>query len=107
MKFNPTPLEFALFVYVCLAIYIWTKHGRRLRRWLQDYFHQRRGPRNLKPMSQEDCPACNRDCSLHSQRPKLDVLPWPDRESRRGRPKVTNTAGHTHLNPSCAWAVAS
>jgi hypothetical protein len=59
MKFNPTPLECVLFLFVCLAIYIWTKHGRRIRRWLKDYFRQRRGPRNLKPKSPVDCQACN------------------------------------------------
>jgi len=35
MKFNPTPLECVLFIFVCLAIYIWTKHGRRITRWIE------------------------------------------------------------------------
>jgi mono/diheme cytochrome c family protein len=33
----------------------------------------------------------------------LEVLPWPDRKSRRGRPKVIDTAGHACLNPLCAY----
>jgi hypothetical protein len=28
------------------------------------------------------------------------VLPWPERKSRRGRPKVVDTGGHACLNPS-------
>lgn len=38
MKFNPTFLEILVFLVVSLFIFIWTKHGRRIRRWLQDYF---------------------------------------------------------------------
>jgi hypothetical protein len=91
MKFNPTPLECILFIFVCLAIYIWTKHGRFLRRWLRDYFRQRRGPRNLKPKSPVDCPACNRDCSILPNRLKLD------------RPKTIDTSGHACFNPLCAY----
>ena len=26
--------------------------------------------------------------------PELDVLPWPERKSRRGRPKTIDTSGH-------------
>jgi len=58
MKFNLTLLEWLVFLLLCLAIYIWTKHGRRIRRWLQDYFCRRRGPRSLKPKSPEDCLLC-------------------------------------------------
>jgi hypothetical protein len=47
MKFNPTPLECVLFIFVYLAIYIWTKHGHRIRCWIKDYFRQRRGPASL------------------------------------------------------------
>jgi hypothetical protein len=42
-----------------LFVFIWTKHGRKIRRWLPDYFRQRRGPGNLKPKSPEDCPLCD------------------------------------------------
>jgi len=101
--FNLTPLECILFIFVCLAIYIWTKHGRRIRRWWHDFFRQRRGPRSLRPKSPAECPACNRDCSLLPQRPKLEVLPWAKRKSRRGRPKTIDTSGHACLNPLCAY----
>ena len=94
MKFNPTPLECALFIFVCLAIYVWTKHGRRLRRCLRDYFRQRRGHRNLKSKSPAECPQCNRDICPLPYRPKLEVLPWPERKSRRGRLKVVDTSEH-------------
>jgi len=38
MKFNPTSLEFLIFLLTCLSLYVWLKYGRRIRRWLQDYF---------------------------------------------------------------------
>jgi hypothetical protein len=100
MKFNPTPVECVLFIFVCLAIFIWTKLGRRLRRWLRDCFRERRGPRNLKSKSPAECPQCNRDICLLPHHQKLEVLPWPERKSRRGRPKVVDTGGHACLNPS-------
>jgi transposase-like protein len=103
MKFNPTPVECVLFIFVCLAIYIWTKHGRRLRRWLRDCFRERRGPRNLKSKSPAECPQCNRDICLLPHHQKLEVLPWPERKSRRGRPKVVDTSGHACLNPLCDY----
>ena len=49
MKFNPTFLEYLLFLLTCLSLYVWLKYGRRIRRWLGDYFRRHRGPRTLKP----------------------------------------------------------
>ena len=103
MKFNLTPLECILFIFVCLAIYILTKLGRRLRRWWHDFFRQRRGPRNLKSKSPAERPQCNRDTCLLPHRPKVDVPPWPERKSRRGRPKTVDTSGHACINPLCAY----
>jgi hypothetical protein len=91
-------------VHRCLPGHLHLDQTRRcIRHWLKDYFRQRRGPRNLKPKSPVDCPACNRDCSLLPQCPKLEVLPWPERKSRRGRPKTIDTSGHACLNPLCAY----
>ena len=103
MKFNPTFLEILVFLVVCLFIFIWTKHGRRIRRWIQEYFHRRRGPRSLKPKSPEDYPLCTRDICFLPHRPKPEVVPWTERKSRRGRPKITDTAGHACLNPLCDY----
>jgi hypothetical protein len=103
MKFNLTPLECILFIFLCLAIYILTKHGRGIRRWWHDFFRKHRGPRRLKSKSPDDCPQCNRDICLLPHRPKLGVLPWPERKSRRGRPKTIDTSGHACLNPLCAY----
>jgi hypothetical protein len=72
MKFNLTFLEILVSSLVCLFIFIWTNHGRKIRRWLQDYFRQRRGPRNLKAKSPEDCPFCNKHICL-----PLIVRKWP------------------------------
>jgi hypothetical protein len=33
----------------------------------------------------------------------LDVLPWPEHKSHRGRPKTIDTSGHSCLNPLCAY----
>ncbi len=103
MKFNLTPLKITLFFCVCLAVYTWIKYGRRIRRWIQDYLHQRRGLRNLKAKSPEDCPQCNRDFSLLPYRPKLDLLPWPERKSHHGRPKVFDTSDRACISPLCDY----
>jgi len=103
MKFNPTCLEILIFLIVCQFIYIWTKHRRRIRRWIQDYFRRRRGPRNLIPKSPEVCTLCNRHICFLPHRPKQEVVPWSKRKSRRGRPKLTDTAGHACLNPLCDY----
>ena len=103
MKFNLTSLEILVFLIVCLSIFIWTKHGRKIRRWLQDYFRQRRGPRNLKPKSPEDCPLCNKNICFLPHKPKLEILPWSERKSPRGRPKIVDTSGHACLNLLCDY----
>jgi hypothetical protein len=48
IKFNLTSLESTLFLLVCLAINIWTKHGCRLRPWWQLFFGQHSRSRDLK-----------------------------------------------------------
>ena len=103
MKFNPTFLEFLIFLLTCLSLYVWLKHGRRIHRWLQEYFRRRRGPRSLKPKSPEDCPLCTRDICFLPHRPKLEVIPWSERKSPRGRPKTIDTNGHACLNPLCDY----
>jgi transposase len=103
MKFNLTRLEISVFFLVCLVIYIWTKHGRRIHYWLQGFFRQRQGPRNLKPKSPEECPLCNQHFCFLPYRPKLEVVPWSERKSRRGRPKTVDTGGHACLDPLCDY----
>ena len=103
MKFNLTFLEIFVFSIVSFFIFIWTKYGRKIRRWLQDYFRRRRGPRNLKPKSPEDCPLCNRSICFLPHRSKPEVIPWSERKSRRGRPKIVDTSGHACLNLLCDY----
>jgi hypothetical protein len=103
MKFNLTFLEILVSSLVCLFIFIWTNHGRKIRRWLQDYFRQRRGPRNLKAKSPEDCPLCNKHICFLPHRPKPEVVPWSERNSRCGRPKTSDTSGHACLNLNCDY----
>ena len=103
MKFNLTPLECFVFLLLCLAIYIWTKYGCRIRRWLQDYFRRRCRPRSLKPKSPDDCPLCTRDVCFLPHRPKLEVIAWSERKSPRGRPKTIDTNCYDCLNPLCDY----
>ena len=103
MKFNLTFLEILLFLLLYTLFYLWLQYGRRLRRWLQDYFRQRRGPRQLKPKSPDDCPACNQLLSLLPFRPRPDVVPWRERKSPRGRPKTIDSNGYACLNLRCDY----
>ncbi len=48
-------------------------------------------------------PFSYRDIYLLLHGPKLSVLPWPERKSRRGRPKTIETSGHACLNPLCDY----
>ena len=99
MKFNLTSLEIVVFLLVCPASYIWTKRGRRLRRWWHDFFRQRRSTRSLRPKSPAECPQCDRDCSLFPHRHKLEVLPWAEHKSCRGHLETVDTSGHACLKP--------
>lgn len=103
MKINLTFLECLIFLFVCICLAIWMKHGRRIRRWLRDYFRQRRGPRSLKPKSPADCPACNQGFSLLPLRPQPDVVPWRERRSPRGRRKRIDSNGFSCVNLSCEY----
>ncbi len=103
MKFNLTLLESIVFLFIWLAIYIWTKHGRQIRRWLQDYFRRRRGPRTLKPKAPSDCPECCQEFSRLPLRPKPELIPWTERKSPRGRPKTIGSNGYACLNPLCDY----
>ena len=84
---------------VCLAFYVWTKHGRCLRRWWHDFFRQRRSTRSLRPKSPAECPQCDRDCSLLPHCHKLEVLPWAEHKSCRGHLKTVDTSGPACLSP--------
>ena len=85
MKFNPTFLEILIFLLLSICFYIWLQHGRRILRWLQDYFRRRRGPRTLRPKAPDDCPACNTSWSLLPGGTKPEVIPWSQVKGPRGR----------------------
>ncbi len=76
MKFNPTFLEILIFLPLSICFYIWLQYGCRILRWLQEYFRHRRGPRQLRPKSPDDCPACNSGWSVLPSHPKPEVIPW-------------------------------
>jgi hypothetical protein len=75
MKLNLTPLEVILFVVVNLIVYIWTRYGKRIRRWWEERRKQRRGPRHLKPKSPEACPRCAQGYQQLPGRPRKNVTP--------------------------------
>ncbi|MCP4421209.1 MAG: hypothetical protein GY805_31745 [Chloroflexi bacterium] len=69
MKFNPTFLEFLVFFLTRLSLYVWSKYGRRIRRWLQDYFRRRRG----QPKAPSNCPECSQAFSRLPLRSKPEL----------------------------------
>jgi transposase-like protein len=63
------------------------------------------GRRPLKPRSPLDCPVCGRPHPkpLWEHAHKPGVRAWPQRKSRRGKPKHVCTAGHACSNPLCDY----
>ena len=103
MNFNPTPLEIAAFLICSLTIYIWTKYGKHIKRWWEELHKQRRGPRQLRPREPGDCPLCALGFHRLPHHPRQDLLPWPDKKSPAGRPKVVDTSGYACLNRQCIY----
>ena len=79
------------------------QHGRRILRWLREYFRRRRGPRRLRPKAPDDCPACNTSWSLLPGGTKPEVIPWSQVKSPRGRPKTIDSNGYACINLRCAY----
>jgi hypothetical protein len=103
MKFNPTPLEVALFIIFVGAVHLWARYGKRVRRWLKEWRKRRRGPRQLKPREPGDCPLCRaRICWLHP-RPRRHVVPWSEVKNQAGRPKTIDTTGYACFDPDCKY----
>lgn len=103
MKFNPTPLEVVLFIFLVVAAHLWARCGKRIRRWLGEWRKRRRGPRQLKPREPGDCPLCRAHiCWLHP-RPSRYVVPWSEVKDRVGRPKTIDTAGYACFDPDCKY----
>ena len=58
MKLNPTFLEIVLLLVTSLAITLWVRYEKRLRRWWKDLGKKHRKPSTLKPRSPEGCALC-------------------------------------------------
>ncbi len=103
MKFNLTSDEIVIFLLLYFLIHLLHKHHKRIRRWLKERFRRRRGPRQLRPRSPCDCPLCATGVSWLPRRPKQDVVHWPQRKSKAGRPKTIDTRGYACLVSYCDY----
>jgi transposase-like protein len=103
MKINPTFLAVTLLCLICASIYIWTKYGKQIKRWWQEWRRRHRGPPQLRPREQGDCTACARGYHHFSRRPRRDVVPWSEVKSARGRKKLADTTGYACLHIWCKY----
>jgi len=60
-------------------------------------------PRKWKPKSPKDCPSCQSGIELAILKPHLNVIPYSQRKSTRGRRKRSATQGHACPNPACDY----
>ena len=103
MSYKQILVELTVCLLLCLVTYLLTRFGRKIIRWLKELFKKKRGQRKLKPKSPVDCPLCCEGCTHLPDRPRLEIVPWKDKKSRRGRPKIINTNGFACLNPLCHY----
>ncbi len=103
MKFNPTLLEIVLLLIISLCVYLWTRYGKKIRRWWQALRKRQRGPQQLRPREPGDCPACAKGYHRLPRRPRQDLVAWSDIKSTRGRKKSVGTSGYACLNIWCEY----
>ena len=58
-------------------------------------------PRQWRPKTPRDCPACQEGVKLTLCRVKRQVTPWSQVKSRRGKKKTIPTQGYACPNPDC------
>jgi hypothetical protein len=103
MILNPTLLEITLAFLVSLSVYLWVKHGKRIKRWWQEMHIRHRRPRQLRPREPADCSQCATGVHWLPRHPRREVVPGLQVKSPRGRKKQVDTKGHACLNPLCAY----
>jgi len=60
-------------------------------------------PRQWRPKSPSECPACQSGLQLSIQPIRREVRPWREYKSSRGRKKQIRTQGHACPNPNCRY----
>jgi len=60
-------------------------------------------PRQWRPKTPRDCPACQEGVKLTLCRVKRQVTPWSQVKSRRGKKKTIPTQGYACPNPDCRY----
>jgi IS1 family transposase/transposase-like protein len=60
-------------------------------------------PRQWRPKSPSECPACQSGLQLSIQPIRREVRPWRECKSSRGRKKRIRTQGHACPNPACRY----
>ena len=103
MKLNLSLLELILLLVISLLSSLWTRYGRRIRKWWEERRKRRRGPRQLRPRQPEDCPDCARGIHWLPRRLWPEVVPWSEVKSRRGRKKIIDTSSYACLNIWCRY----
>jgi IS1 family transposase/transposase-like protein len=103
MKINPTFLEIVLLLTISFLVYIWTRYGKKIRRWWEDIHKQHRGPYQLKPKPPTACPRCATGYHRLPRRPRRDVVPWKDLKGKAGKKKQFDTTGYACVNPDCQY----
>ncbi len=98
-------VDFSLLLNFILLLFILVFQRRTLQRWLKQLVvtWQQHRPRRWKPQSPHDCPHCQRGVQLHKLRSKVDLRPYAERKSRRGRKKHVYTRGFACPNLQCAY----
>jgi hypothetical protein len=89
MKLNPTPLEVILLLTISIAVAMWVRYEKRLRRWWKDLWKKHRKPATLKPRTPEACPRCAVGLSRLPWRARREVVPWGEVKGPGGKKKRT------------------
>jgi IS1 family transposase len=90
----------ACLVYALLRM-VWKQHRRRLEKLWKKV--KKGPPRQWRPKSPKDCPACQSGVSLSLPRNRRNVKAWSQVKSKRGRKKTIKTQGFACPNVQCAY----
>jgi hypothetical protein len=90
------PIFFLLIALLFSLWRIYIPKFKKLQQRLKLYL-----PRKWKPKSPKDCPGCQAGIELAILKPNVDVIPYLQRKSTRGRSKHIATQGFACPNPDC------
>jgi hypothetical protein len=93
----------SIMILVLLAMVVWHRYQRTLKRWWKTWRAKPKRPWSLRPRTPDDC----QDCRLA----EAEVGPsrsqgrrrWSEEKSRRGRPKEHDSSGQACMNGPCRF----